>query len=773
MLFAPMSAAQGVVHTLGFNARKFCADKGAWLTYNASGAGTEASPYLICNAAQLAHMTSSGAAMYAHYKLMGDIDLAPYYAAPNAEFQIGYCVPGDCAEWSSARVFAGVFDGNNHTIRNFSFISPGTTGGGFFAGSWYTSKIKNLRLVNATVSGGTMTGALIGAVTSTTVENCIVSGSVTGNGAAVGGIVGSGYHVNIINTSFSGTVNNTSTDTGGAVGAFMESTLSAVRVSGTVTSTATRTGGLVGQIQNTDRPALITNSYNTANVTGTSRVGGLVGVMEVDRSLIYRSYNTGNVSGSSSNVGGIVGRVWGSRVEDSYSTGNVARTSGTGLVGPLVGSLDASGTLTNSYYLSSASCTGTCNSTGSSHANLSDFYNSANAPMSSWDKVNTSADGLNDFWSFNGATHAKLWWEESRTAFPPFPGAGTYTKPYLITTIAQFNKIAQNPRWLGAHFRLDANLDFNAQSFNQIGGMNGAYSGDFNGNNRNISNVTNNLASADYVGIFGLLRGRATVRDLTITAPAITGRSDVGGAIGLSDSSTVTSLKVVGGTVSGSGTFTGGFYGRASKGGVYNSGTSAAVTGSTNTGGFGGGMYAGGMDQCYAKGSVTGLNGVGGFFGRLDSASLNNSYATGSVTATGSAVGGLIGALNWANIYNAYTTSAVTGVNAVGGIVGDLNMATISDVFTTSTVNGTGGTAQVGRTVGVVNTPTITRVYYWSGATCDSTGSGGACSTTNATGSQALSSHFHSSGNQPLSNWDFPGTWTAVGGTFPKLTWEP
>ncbi len=105
-------------------------------------------------------------------------------------------------------------------------------------------------------------------------------------------------------------------------------------------------GGLVGR-----NYGLVSNSYATGNVSGTSTwtfLGGLVGVNE---GLVENSYAKGNMSGNT-NVGGLVGRNYGT-VENSYATGNI---SGTNSLGGLVGR-NAGGTVSNSYTVSNASGT--------------------------------------------------------------------------------------------------------------------------------------------------------------------------------------------------------------------------------------------------------------------------------------------------------------------------------------------------------------------------------------------------------------------------------
>ena len=105
-------------------------------------------------------------------------------------------------------------------------------------------------------------------------------------------------------------------------------------------------GGVVGYTRD---DSTITNCYNTGSVSGTNMyVGGVVGYIYNNDSTITNCYNTGSVEGTYGRVGGVVGNIYGSNstISNCYNTGSV---SGSGSVGGVVG--DASdATITNTYY---------------------------------------------------------------------------------------------------------------------------------------------------------------------------------------------------------------------------------------------------------------------------------------------------------------------------------------------------------------------------------------------------------------------------------------
>ena len=101
---------------------------------------------------------------------------------------------------------------------------------------------------------------------------------------------------------------------------------------------SSRIGGLAGFNSGTIR-----RSYSNAHVSGQTGLGGLVG--ESNGGSIANSYARGNVTGDS-NLGGFVGVILSSNIEYSYSTGNV---TGDSRLGGFVGTIAFYG-ITNSFW---------------------------------------------------------------------------------------------------------------------------------------------------------------------------------------------------------------------------------------------------------------------------------------------------------------------------------------------------------------------------------------------------------------------------------------
>jgi len=169
--------------------------------------------------------------------------------------------------------FSGVFDGLGHTITGLSINRPTTDYVGLFGYTGSSAIIRNVGLVNGTITGQSYVGGLVG------------------------------YNYSNISTSYStGAVNGT-----------------------------TNVGGLVGTNSKT-----ISNSYSTGAVSGTTNVGGLVGnnAYSSSSSLISNSYSTGAVNGTT-NVGGLVGTNSDAAPANSYwdtqTSGQATSAGGTGL----------------------------------------------------------------------------------------------------------------------------------------------------------------------------------------------------------------------------------------------------------------------------------------------------------------------------------------------------------------------------------------------------------------------------------------------------------
>jgi len=301
-----------------------------------------------------------------NHTLMNDLNsTTPGYeelAGPTANGGKGWEPIGTFVTGVRIICFTGTFDGQGHEIRDLFINRPDESLVGLFVETDRGCVIRDVGIVNVTVTGGNATGGLVGAAEGT-VSYCYCSGEVAGN-KDVGGLVGVALsNSTLTDCYFTGNVLG-NLQVGGLTGR-NHGTASNCHSTGNVTG-VDAVGGLVGS----QSFGIVSSSYSTGSVTGNSSVGGLVGSIgssgfsEGD-SWVVDSYFSGSVSGNAS-VGGLVGENQCS-VSNSYSAGSV---SGLEYVGGLVGR--NSGPVSNSY--SSSDITGDSYVGGLAGENGSPYY---------------------------------------------------------------------------------------------------------------------------------------------------------------------------------------------------------------------------------------------------------------------------------------------------------------------------------------------------------------------------------------------------------------
>ena len=295
-------------------------------TYD-GGDGSQGNPFQINTPAQMDEIGQHPEDWDKCFILTADIDLSGYTGTAFHIIGTDYDNP-----------FTGVFDGNDHTISNFTYSSTGVSFIGLF-GYVGSGEIKNLGLQNVNVDGGTgwNVGGLVGLNEYGTVSNCYATGNVSGD-KRVGGLLGLNYYDSTVSNCYA-TGSVTGDDyVGGLVGINHFGTVSNCYATGNVFGSGS-VGGLVGY----NNYGTVSKCYATGTVSGVAYVGGLVGYRYYG--TVSNCYASGSVSGGYWYVGGLVG--WNnSMVSNCYATGSV---SGSSIVGGLVG-YDYFGTVTASFW---------------------------------------------------------------------------------------------------------------------------------------------------------------------------------------------------------------------------------------------------------------------------------------------------------------------------------------------------------------------------------------------------------------------------------------
>jgi len=268
------------------------------------GAGEPNDPYRIATAEDLNDIGNDPNDWDKHFVLVDDINLGEY---PSMQFKIigRYCGYQD----PNNKPFTGVFDGNGHSISNFTYEHHKYDGAGLFG---YVddadAQIKDLTLIdpNIQVMRADEVGGLIGSLENGKVVGCSIEGGrVLGSyyvgGMTIGGLVGSnGYGGTISGCYVTGSVSLRGQLSAGGLVGINWGMISACHVTGEVSghNEIGAVGGLVGE-----NVGKIYNCYVTGPTWANRSVGGLAGF---NTGVISACYAAGSVAGSL-HVGGFVG----------------------------------------------------------------------------------------------------------------------------------------------------------------------------------------------------------------------------------------------------------------------------------------------------------------------------------------------------------------------------------------------------------------------------------------------------------------------------------
>ena len=217
-----------------------------------SGGGTQENPYLIqsrtdfddfANPANAAIYWSSGV----YTKLMCNLNLS------GTTYTQAVIAPDtDTADETDDFVgtqFAGIFDGNGHTISNLYIEGAGNSYVGLFGYLGPAGQIINLGVVNANIQADDYVGILSGENDNGLILYCCATGSVTGANY-IGGLVGENDHGWIIRCYSKANVSGTGDNIGGLAGEStaygIQDIISCCYATGNVTGTGSYIGGLAG-----------------------------------------------------------------------------------------------------------------------------------------------------------------------------------------------------------------------------------------------------------------------------------------------------------------------------------------------------------------------------------------------------------------------------------------------------------------------------------------------------------------------------------------------
>ncbi len=202
----------------------------------AGGSGTASDPYQI---ADWTHLNNTRQNLGANFRLVSDLNESTSgydeVSSSSANGGSGFAPVGD-----ASTPFSGAFNGSGYTVSDFHIDRPNTDAVGLFGNS--SGTVNHTGVENATVTGQSRVGSLVGVNNGGTVEESYATGTVSGTGV-VGGVVGGN-----------------------------RGTVELSYATANVSASGDSIGGLVGGNTGT-----VTESYATGSVSGNSQVGGLVG----------------------------------------------------------------------------------------------------------------------------------------------------------------------------------------------------------------------------------------------------------------------------------------------------------------------------------------------------------------------------------------------------------------------------------------------------------------------------------------------------------------
>lgn len=309
----------------------------ATFTTTMKGSGTEADPYQVTSPTHLVEMQT--AASYnttanrynfngIYLKMMNDIDMA----GVEGFYGIGQALP-TVASSNSTYTFAGVFDGNGHTIKNLKMQGEtydATTGAvqstganksrqyfGLFGTLAATAKISNLTIDESCVIssygyvGGIAGYAKAGAV----IENCVNKANITCYYRYGGGVVAYIEKCAVNNCVNYGEVHNVNDYCGGVVGYEKASgEIQNCTNYGKVTGDGSYVGGITSY---SEASAVVNKCVNYADVLSKKSYAAGITSYAKEVTTISSCTNYGNVTTIAQYAGGIV----------AYSTRSASQTA--------------------------------------------------------------------------------------------------------------------------------------------------------------------------------------------------------------------------------------------------------------------------------------------------------------------------------------------------------------------------------------------------------------------------------------------------------------
>jgi hypothetical protein len=310
-------------------------------------------------------------------------------------------------------------------------------------------------------------------------------------------------------------------------------------------------------------------------------------------------------------------------------------------------------------------------------------------------------------------------------------GTGDPNTPFLIGTAQDILEMSDIPDDWDKHFLMIADVNMLGYTFEQavIAPIIGTetdvvFTGTFEGDNHKIAAliIDTQGQSTHYLGLFGSIKGNASIRNLGLIDVEITGGPGsfyLGAVVGMNDGGMISNC-YSNGTMHLGGRI-GGLCGFNIKGVIRNSSSQVSVFGTEDfVGGLIGINSGGDVTCCYSSGYVEGSRScVGGLIGFIyDDTMIESCNSVSIVKGHKNYIGGLIGLCDGGVVSKCYATGTVLGEDYsddLGGLIGYLNglyqpVALIKESFATGPVVGP-SSASVGGLIGTNDRGNVEHCY--------------------------------------------------------------
>lgn len=612
-------------------------------------------------------------------------------------------------EWTpigtEANAFAGIFDGNNHTVSGLYFsndiAASYPTGGVYIGLIGYASGalITNVGVLDTYFYGNRTIGGICGgAFEHTEINNCYSKGTISGD-ATIGGICGYAQTSNITHCYNDGIIDVGYSVIGGSacIGGIVGATSSAAIVSdcynvGSITSRRDQTyvGGIVGDPSYSDT---VLSCYNVGTISGLYSVGAICGTKGGTQSNCF--YLEGCAIDEEKGVQNGIGSTSDEPIADEWRECTMATLQDF-----------ANGVVT--YHLNN----------GKSEGDIVWYQTIGSDDFPVWDSshkvVYASSPCHTDYSNAEGAEKPHNWENGQCTVCREYQPATLVTEEiygelslseehigfYAIGNAGQLYWFAElvNGGTTDANGVLVADVVVNKNVLTAEGKLNGdgsnfkswipigyyegtTYQGVFDGNGHTVSGLYfSDTYAAQYghgmhVGLFGMAGGNGTtIKNLGVVDSYFRGYTYIGSICGS--------------------------FGQGSITNCYNAATLSACDGGSRVGGICGNSYKSVIENCHNTGLVGESENneeiwYGGICGYAEENSMfRYCYNTGTISASGT-TGGICGFVKNSNVSKCYNIGTVTtrgngrysSRENFGGISGTINNVTIENCYNAGYIN--------------------------------------------------------------------------------------